>query len=446
MRGHIRQRGKVWSYVIELGNQKTQRCVDCNKRHWVERRPFEKCERCGGELRDRVERRQREETGFRTKKEAEAALTTELGKIQTQTYIPPSKITVREYLTDEWLPAVRATVKPTTYLNYEIHIGRHINPVLGNLPLQKLSAPAINAFYARLLTEPRKPVEPLKPRKKTAEKAKVKPKKPTTPPPGAESEPKKEPPPLSRLSIRKIHATLHKALADAVRWNRLVRNPADAADPPKTRAAMTHEMKTWSAKELQSFLTLQRQSRLYPLWLLLASTGMRRGEALGLRWEDVDMENARLSIRQNMVPVEYVVHIGKPKTGRARNVSVDPATLGVLKAYRRQQLEEKLLWKAAGYVDSGFVFRREDGLPYHPDFISQSFERAVKNSGQPRIRLHDLRHTHATLALQAGIHPKVVSERLGHANISITLDVYSHAIPAMEEEAAAKIAALFMPA
>jgi hypothetical protein len=131
MRGHIRQRGKVWSYVIELGNQKTQRCVDCNRRHWVERRPFERCVRCGGELRDRMERRQREESGFRTKKEAEAALTTELGKVQTQTYIPPSKITVREYLSDEWLPAVKATIKPTTYLSYQIHVERHINPVLG---------------------------------------------------------------------------------------------------------------------------------------------------------------------------------------------------------------------------------------------------------------------------------------------------------------------------
>jgi integrase len=141
-----------------------------------------------------------------------------------------------------------------------------------------------------------------------------------------------------------------------------------------------------------------------------------------------------------------VVHIVKPKTGRGRNVSVDPATLAALKAYRKQQLEEKMLWKKAGYVDSGFVFRRENGLPYHPDFVSQMFEKAVRTSEQPRIRLHDLRHTHATLALQAGIHPKVVSERLGHANISITLDVYSHAIPAMEEEAAAKIAALFMPA
>lgn len=444
MRGHIRQRGKVWSFVIELGNQKTQRCLDCNKRHWVERRPYEKCERCGGELRDRVERRQREETGFRTRKEAEAALTTELGKIQTQTYIPPSKITVREYLSDEWLPAVKGTVKPTTYLNYEIHVGRHINPVLGNIPLQKLSAPAINAFYSRLLTEPRKPVEPLKSRKKTDEKAKVKAKKPV-PKPTMDPDADKLPEPLSRLSIRKIHATLHKALVDAVRWNRITRNPADAADPPRTRAAMTHEMKTWSAKELQAFLVSTRETRFYPLWLLLASTGMRRGEALGLRWEDVDMENARLSIRQNMVPVGYVVHIGKPKNGRGRNVSVDPTTLSVLKAQRRKQLEEQMLWKKAGYVDSEYVFRQENGLPYHPDFVTQSFQKAVAASGQPRIRLHDLRHTHATLALQAGIHPKVVSERLGHANISITLDVYSHAIPAMEEEAAAKIAALFMP-
>ena len=134
-------------------------------------------------------------------------------------------------------------------------------------------------------------------------------------------------------------------------------------------------MKTWSAQELQAFLTTQRESRLYPLWLILASTGMRRGESLGLRWEDVDLENSRLSMRQNMVTVGYVVQIGKPKTGRGRNVSVDPATLAVLKAYRRQQLEERMLWKKAGYVDSGFVFRRENGLPYHPDFVSQSSRR-----------------------------------------------------------------------
>ena len=443
MRGHIRQRGKVWSFVIELGNQKTQRCLDCNKRHWVERRPYEKCERCGGELRDRVERRQREETGFRTRKEAEAALTTELGKIQTQTYIPPSKITVREYLTDEWLPAVKGTVKPTTYLNYEIHVGRHINPVLGNIPLQKLSAPAINALYARLLTEPRKPVEPLRPRKKPDEKAKLKPKKPA-------SKPDRDTVPESSRSLSPSSPSARSTQPCSKPWSTPSLEPEHPQPgrrgrPSQTRAAVTHEMKTWSAKELQAFLVSTRDTRFYPLWLLLASTGMRRGEALGLRWEDVDMENARLSIRQNMVPVGYVVHIGKPKNGRARNVSVDPTTLSVLKAQRKKQLEEQMLWKKAGYVDSGYVFRQENGLPYHPDFVTQSFQKAVAASVQPRIRLHDLRHTHATLALQAGIHPKVVSERLGHANISITLDVYSHAVPAMEEEAAAKIAALFMP-
>ncbi len=264
-------------------------------------------------------------------------------------------------------------MKPTTYLSYEIHVGRHINPVLGNMPLQKLSGAAINAFYARLLTEPRKPV--LQPRRSAKEdgaaKDRLRKERRLKPQP----EPEKQPEPLSRLSIRKIHATLHKAFADAVRWNRLVRNPADAADPPKTRSGVMREMKTWTAKELQAFLTTQRESRLYPLWLILASTGMRRGEALGLRWEDVDTDNSRLSIRQNLVTVGYVVHIGKPKTGRGRNVSVDPATLAVLKAYHKHQLEEKILWKKAGYVDSGFVFRRENGLPYHPDSVSRPSRR-----------------------------------------------------------------------
>jgi integrase len=439
VRGHIRQRGKVWSYVIELGNQKTQRCTLCNRRHWVERRPFESCEKCGGELRYRVERRQREESGFKTKREAEAALTTELGKMQTGTYIAPDKITVREYLSDEWLPAVRATVKPTTYLSYETHVERHLNPSLGNFPLQKLSGANINAFYARLLSEPRKPA--LQPKKRKKEEGRASDNK-------AKPEPEKEPEPLSPLTVRRIHATVRKSLGDAVRWNRIPRNPALASDPPKAKSGQARELKTWSAKELQTFLESVRETRLYPLWLTLATTGMRRGEALGLRWEDLDTESARLSIRQNMVVVGHEVSIGKPKTGRGRNISLDPATLATLKAFRTKQETERRWWRKEGapYVDSGYIFRQENGLPYHPSRISKIFETAAKASGQPRIRLHDLRHTFATLALSAGVHPKVVSERLGHASIMITLDTYSHAIPALAEEAAAKVAALFVPA
>jgi integrase len=300
-------------------------------------------------------------------------------------------------------------VKPSTYLSYQMHVERHINPALGSIPLQQLSGAHLNAFYANLLGQ-------------------------------GENDGKRK---LSPATVRRIHATLHKALADAVRWNKLSRNPAQAADPPRSKAGGSPEMKTWTAKELRSFLESARATRLYPLWLTLASTGLRRGEALGLRWEDVDVENSRLSIRQNRVSVGHEVIIGKPKTGHGRNVSLDPGTLATLKALRTQQKKERLSWP--GYVTSGYVFLRENGEPYHPNLISHAFEAAVKSSQQPRIRLHDLRHTHATLALSAGVHPKVVSERLGHASVMITLDTYSHAIPALQEEAAARVAALFMP-
>jgi integrase len=423
MRGHVRQRGSTWYYLVDLGNQQMQRC-DCGFRAWVERKPLDSCPKCGRDLISRIERRQTQKGGYPTRREAQTALTTVLARMQQGSYVEPARVTLRDYLTDEWLPAVKAKVKPSTYLSYETHVHRHINPAIGSVPLQKLTPTILDAFYGTLSTEPRKPVH--QPRRKN----------------DAEEGPAAKP--LSPLTCRKVHATLHKALADAVRKDRLLRNPADAADPPKTKSARTHDMKTWTAKELRAFLESAEGTRLYPLWLILATTGMRRGEALGLGWDDVDMENARLSIRQNMVSVGYKVQIGRPKTGHGRNISLDPATLAVLKSLRRQQLEEKMQWQQAGYIDSGYVFRRENGTPYHPDLISQAFDKAVRDSMQPRIRLHDLRHTHATLALQAGVHPKVVSERLGHASISITLDIYSHAIPAMEEEAAARVAALFL--
>jgi integrase len=148
-------------------------------------------------------------------------------------------------------------------------------------------------------------------------------------------------------------------------------------------------------------------------------------------------------VRQNRVSVGYEVKTGSPKTGRGRNISLDPATLATLKTFRTEQKKEQLRWP--GYAFTGYVFVQENGEPYHPDYISKAFEWAVKRSGQQRIRLHDLRHTFATIALGAGVHPKIVSERLGHATITITLDTYSHAIPALSEEAAATVAALVVP-
>jgi integrase len=173
---------------------------------------------------------------------------------------------------------------------------------------------------------------------------------------------------------------------------------------------------------------------------------MRRGEAAGLRWQDVELDVARLSVRQSRVAVGYEVGVEEPKSARSRrNVALDVETVQVLRTWRAAQLRERLEWGSA-WTDSGLVFTREDGVGLHPDRITKLFNLYVGRSGLRRIRLHDLRHTHATLALHAGVHPKVVSERLGHSSISLTLDTYSHAIPALQAEAAQAVAALLQQA
>jgi integrase len=196
------------------------------------------------------------------------------------------------------------------------------------------------------------------------------------------------------------------------------------------------------AEQLKAFLDSTKDERLSPLWHLLAMTGLRSGEALGLRWQDVDLEAGRISVRRALIPIGAVVVISEPKTARGRrSVALDPETVEVLKRQAGQQLADQSK-KGDRWTDTGLVFTKEDGEAWHPEVVSRFFRSAVKRSRLPVIRLHDLRHTHATLALRAGIHPKVVSERLGHATIAITLDTYSHAIPAMQEEAAALIAGL----
>jgi integrase len=201
-------------------------------------------------------------------------------------------------------------------------------------------------------------------------------------------------------------------------------------------------MTTWKPQELRAFLEHVRNDRLFAAFLLLATTGMRRGEALGLRWEDVDLDEGWVSVTRSLISVGYDVKVSEPKTQRGRRrVALDSTTVAVLRDHRKSQLEERMAWGPA-WRENGHVFAREDGSPIHPDAFSKLFNNRVRAAGVPRIRLHDLRHTHATLALQRGIHPKVVSERLGHASIAITLDTHSHAIPALEREAAELVATL----
>lgn len=377
MRGHVRKRGSTWSIVVEVG-----RDADTGKR------------------------KQRWQSGYKRRRDAERALAEVIGRIDAGGYVEPSKLTVGDYLTDRWLPAMRSRVRPSTFDSYSRNVRRHLVPKLGNVLLQRLTGDQLNALYAELLTDGRHDGKP-----------------------------------LSARTVRYVHAIARMALSDAVRWELVTRNVSERADPPK-QARNREAMRTWTAPQLRAFLASRGEDRLYALWALLASTGMRRGEALGLSWEHVDLDAGRVAVRRALVTVGYRIEFSEPKTAKSRrSVALDAGTVGVLREHRKAQLAERLALGPA-WDDHGLVFTREDGAPVHPDRVSKLFEQHVATASLPRIRLHDLRHTHATLALQAGIHAKVVSERLGHSTIAMTLDTYSHAIPAMEEDAAARVAAL----
>lgn len=370
MRGHIRKRGNSWAVVVDAGRDEDGR------------------------------RRQRWHSDFRTKREANEALTEILGQLASGQYVAPSKLSVGGFLEDEWLPAVRGRLRPLTFESYAGNIRNHVVPRLGSVPMQQLTSPMLNTMYVEL---------------------------------GAT---------LSPRTVRYIHSIVRRALADAIKWNRLTRNPADTADPPSSRAGSSSQMKTWSGPELGRFLDSVRDDRLYACWHFLAMTGCRRGEALGIRWRDLDLENGRATIVQSVVANRAIAET-KTERGR-RTLALDAGTVAALVDHREAQLQERaLLGQPAD--DRNLVFCNPDGTPIWPRSMSRAFANRVDATDLPRVRLHDLRHGHATLALLAGVHPKVVQERLGHATISITLDVYSHAIPAMQEDAAARVAALVEP-
>ena len=344
-------------------------------------------------------RRQRWHSGFETKREAETELTKLLGQLQTGSYVAPSKRTLGDFLEHEWLPAIRHTIRPLTYESYERGCRNHLVPHLGDVPLQRLTPAQVNAAYATLLAR------------------------------------------LAPGTVRQVHAVLHRALEAAVRWGYVARSVAALADPPTP--TRKRELRTWTAAELRTFLAAAQGDRLYPLFALLASTGARRGEVLGSRWDDLHLDAGRWQIRRARTSGARRVVESEPKTAAGRRaVALDSATVRVLRDWRKRQLEERLAWGPL-WTESGYVFTREDGVPLTPRQTSDAMDRIVKLAGVRRIGgPHSLRHTWATLALQAGVHPKVVAERLGHSSVRITLDTYSHVTAGMQEDAAARVARL----
>jgi integrase len=381
VKGHFKKRGDRWYFWVEL-----DRGPD-GKRHQLSR------------------------GGFRTRKEAERAYAEACDEIRRSVFVKPTRTTVAGFLVGEWLPAIEASIRPGTHDHYANMVHGYVVPRIGARQLAALTAANLNALYAALLLE------------------------------GRRQHGASVPAGLSPKTVRHVHTLLHKAFSDAVRWGALSRNPADRAEPPRPR---TPEMKVWDVAQLRKFLRHVESDRLGPIWLLMATTGMRRGEVVGLRWSDVDLDDCRISVVQTHVLVNRKVIVSEPKTLKGRrSVALDPVTVGALRQLRRRQLEERLahgeLW-----TDSGLVAIHDDGTPINPRLFSSWFAQHARAAGLPPIRLHDLRHSYATAALGAGISAKIVSERLGHANIAITLDTYSHVLPNMQERAAEQVAQLIL--
>ncbi len=353
-------------------------------------------------------RQQARRRGFATKRAAMEAMDRLRVSSRERTYVAPKRQTLGAFLLEDWLPAKRSTLGASTWESYGRNLRLHVVPALGGVQLQSLDPAQLNRLYADLLASERG-----NGRSGT----------------------------LSLRTVRYIATILGAALNDAVRWGRLVRNPARLADPPSATSAKSPEMRTWDAATVARFLDLAGDDRYGPAWLFLATTGARRGEVLGLRWADLDLDAGQAAIRQTITQVgRRIVTAPRTKTGKARLIELDGRTVASLRAHRARQAAERLAM-GAGFTDQGLVFALPDGRPYQPERFSREFARRLERYDLTRIRLHDLRHTWATLALLAGIPVEIVAERLGHS-VAVCAATYRHVTPAMASGAAEKVAGL----
>jgi integrase len=405
------------------------------------------------------ERQKIRKSGFASEDAAWAGMQEARAALATETYVKPSKAKVSDFF-EAWFPYVRTTTEPTTAANYEVLARAYVLPMIGRRPIQEIMPSVVAALYNHLLAEGRR-------RRDTnwdmyrvwqdarAAKREIRPREiadkvgvtyaaarkavqryeagrlPAKPDPG-----------LSPKTVKTVHIMLSSAMATAVRWKYLSVNPTEGVKPPSV-AKRTHS--TWSPKELSRFLEVARTDRLYGLWVLVASTGMRRSELCGLQLSALDLEARTARMTTTRVIAGGKASNGSGKSpGSRRQLALDRFTTQVLREHMRRLREEK---EAFGHVyqDHGLVFCWEDGRPIYPDTITERFNRLVELAQLPLIRLHDVRHSYATIALRSGVHPKIVSTRLGHATVAFTLDTYSADVPDLDQQAAEDIGGLFLP-
>jgi integrase len=351
------------------------------------------------------------------KKTAEAKYSEMVKKINTEEYTEPTKMQLAEYL-EYWLANyAKHSVRPSTYGDYECIVRQHFIPALGKYPLAKLSPLHIQEFLNQKLATD-----------------------------------------LSSSTVRKLYAVLRKALNNALKWHLITINPCLAVDPPRIEK---YKAVVYSPEQLEALFGAASSEQIYLPVLISATCGLRRGEVCGLRWSDIDLERSVLFVRNSLDWQGGRLTLVPLKTASSeRAVKLPQLTLTALKTEKSRQAEDKL--RAGGlYDDQNFVWAWDDGRPHDPFFLYKHFVKTIQDYNDalendedlseeqkaaaklPTIRFHDLRHSHATALLLAGVPVKVISERLGHSSITITQDIYSHVLPEMQQQAADEIDKMF---
>lgn len=306
----------------------------------------------------------------------------------------PAGMTFGDLLTD-WLAHVKNTTKPNTWINYRTVIKKHLRSALGAAKLINIAPLDLQNLLAQKLDEG-----------------------------------------LAPRTVNLIRFVARAALGFAVDMQLLARNPGDAVKPVKNERK---EMRAWTPEEARRFLDAAKDERLYALYALALDTGARRGEILGLRWQDVDLDGGLINIQHSLTQRRT---LERPKTQRSiRTVDISARTVEALWAWRKRQLAERILL-GSEWTETGFVFTSQVGTAILPDNLDRNYQPIMRRAGVPVIRFHDIRHTVATLLLAASENPRVVSERLGHSNVAFTLQTYAHVLPGQQKAAAEKLSDL----
>ncbi|MBJ6361840.1 site-specific integrase [Paenibacillus sp. MAHUQ-46] len=341
---------------------------------------------------DEGKRRQLKRRGFKTEKEAMREMRKLLQQIDDNTYIKNSNIKYTEFLEGEWLGSKSHKVRPVTLGTYKLNITKHITPYFQNQEMGKITTQMIEKFYTHLSKESG----------------------------------------LAERTIQDIHKIVKSSFKTAVKRRYLSYSPAADAEAPKVPRK---EMSVWNLEETVCFLKICDKSDLHIAFLLALTTGMRQSEILAIRWKDVDFENGVLHVRQTLSHDGKHIYQDTKTKSSTRSITLIEKTMDSLKEHRKKVKKQKLS-AGTNYQDNDLVICTKLGTPINPRNLLRTFYKLMEKANVPKIRFHDLRHTVATLMLSKNINPKVVKEILGHYDIRVTLDTYSHFLPSVHRETA----------